>query len=82
MPPRPSSLAKAYPAGARALPVAGLHRAMVARGWTSMRSDFAADWFHPRDRGYRVWAEAFWKAIVAAPALALLGLAPAPHPAS
>lgn len=22
--------------------------------------DFAADWFHPNNRGYKVWADAFW----------------------
>ena len=49
----------------RGLPVAGLHHAMVTRGWWSMATDFAADWFHPRDRGYRVWAYAFWDAIEA-----------------
>jgi lysophospholipase L1-like esterase len=21
---------------------------------------YAADWFHPNDRGYQVWADAFW----------------------
>jgi len=25
-----------------------------------MVTDFAADWFHPNDRGHRVWAQAFW----------------------
>jgi len=25
-----------------------------------MLTQFAADWFHPNDRGYRVWAETFW----------------------
>jgi acyl-CoA thioesterase I len=25
--------------------------------------DFAADWFHPNDRGYHVWADAFWSNI-------------------
>ena len=28
-----------------------------------MITDFAADWFHPNDRGHRVWADAFWEAI-------------------
>ena len=45
----------------RGLPVAQLHRAMRERGWKSMVTDFAADWFHPNDRGYRVWADAFWE---------------------
>ena len=47
----------------RGLPVARLHRAMRERGWTSMVTDFAADWFHPNDRGHRVWADAFSQAI-------------------
>lgn len=28
-----------------------------------MITDFAADWFHPNDRGHRLWADAFWEAI-------------------
>jgi vancomycin resistance protein YoaR len=28
-----------------------------------MATDFAADWFHPNDRGHRVWADAFWAAM-------------------
>jgi len=47
----------------RRLPVATLHDAMSQRGWTSMLTDFAPDWFHPNERGYRVWAGAFWDAI-------------------
>lgn len=50
-------------AGARGLPVARLHDAMRQRGWTSMITDFAADWFHPNDRGHRLWADVFWEAI-------------------
>lgn len=50
-------------AGARGLAVARLHRAMRDRGWKSMLTDFAPDWFHPNDRGYRLWADAFWTAI-------------------
>ena len=30
---------------------------------------FAADWFHPNDRGHRVWAQAFWRAIDGSPQL-------------
>ena len=26
-------------------------------------TSFAADWFHPNDRGHRVWADAFWQEI-------------------
>lgn len=61
-------------AGSRGLPVARLHRAMVQRGWTSMLTDFAADWFHPRDRGHRIWVEAFWEAMVADPELYQAGV--------
>lgn len=42
------------------VPVA-LHEALRARGWSAMATDFAADWFHPNDRGHRVWADAFWR---------------------
>ena len=51
----------------RSLPVAGVHDATQRRGWASMLTDFAADWFHPRDRGYRIWADAFWEAMVSDP---------------
>ena len=40
---------------------AGLHRAQQAQGWQAMFTSFAADWFHPNDRGHRVWADAFWQ---------------------
>lgn len=49
-------------ARARNLPVALLHDTMRDRGWTSMITDFAPDWFHPNDRGHRLWADAFWAA--------------------
>ena len=29
----------------------------------AMLTQFAADWFHPNDRGHRVWADAFWQEI-------------------
>ena len=41
-------------------PVA-LHDALKAQGWQAMLTQFAADWFHPNDRGHRVWADAFWR---------------------
>ena len=40
-------------------PVA-LHQALMEQGWQAMGTQFAADWFHPNDRGHRVWADAFW----------------------
>ena len=47
-------------AAARGLPVVALHEALRREGWAAMASEFAADWFHPNDRGHRVWADAFW----------------------
>ena len=32
-----------------------------------MATQFAADFFHPHDRGHRVWADAFWAGVAAAP---------------
>lgn len=61
-------------AQARDLPFAELHDATRRRGWPSMLTDFAVDWFHPRDRGYRVWTVAFWEAMVDDPAFAALRL--------
>jgi acyl-CoA thioesterase-1 len=49
-------------AKARGLPVAALHDTMRDRGWRSMLTDFAPDLFHPNNRGYRLWADAFWAA--------------------
>lgn len=64
---RTSDEAAAYvetQARARGLPVARLHDTTRDRGWASMITDFAPDWFHPNDRGYRRWADAFWTASV------------------
>ena len=47
----------------RGLRVARLHEQMRRRGWWSMLTDYAADWFHPNDRGHRVWASAFLAAL-------------------
>jgi acyl-CoA thioesterase I len=38
-----------------------LHDALEAQGARAMLTQFAADWFHPNDRGHRVWADAFWQ---------------------
>ena len=38
-----------------------LHEALRAQGPGAMLTQFAADWFHPNDRGHRVWADAFWR---------------------
>lgn len=48
----------------RGLRPVALHDALKAQGWTAMGTQFAADWFHPNDRGHRVWADAFWREIV------------------
>lgn len=54
-------------AGLRGLTVIGLHTALRRAGWSAMLTQTAADWFHPNDRGYRVWADAFWAAVSASP---------------
>jgi len=38
-----------------------LHEAQRRAGWSAMLTHFAADWFHPDDRGHRLWADAFWR---------------------
>ena len=43
-------------------PVA-LHDAQRRAGWSTMLTHFAADWFHPNDRGHELWADAFWREI-------------------
>lgn len=50
------------------LTVVPLHAALQREGWTAMLTQTAADWFHPDDHGYRVWAAAFWPAVQAAAA--------------
>jgi acyl-CoA thioesterase-1 len=57
-------------AEANGLFVVRLHDAEQARGSVAMLTDFAADWFHPNDRGHRVWADAFWNQIANDPLLA------------
>lgn len=47
--------------------VAPLHDALRREGWWAMATRFAADFFHPNDRGHRVWAKAFWGGIREAP---------------
>lgn len=42
-----------------------LHDALKSQGWHAMLTQFAADWFHPNDRGHQVWADAFWSRISA-----------------
>ena len=42
-----------------------LHEALHAEGKRAMLTDFAPDWFHPNDRGHRVWARTFEATIAA-----------------
>ncbi len=48
-------------AEARGLRPVALPEALRAQGNRAMLTQFAADWFHPNDRGHRVWADAFWE---------------------
>lgn len=50
---------------ARGLRPVALHEAQRRAGWSAMLTHFAADWFHPDDRGHRLWADAFWREIEA-----------------
>ena len=50
------------------LPVVVLHLALRREGWPAMLTKFAADWFGPNDRGYRVWADTFWARTSSSPA--------------
>jgi len=66
--------------------VVPLHDALRKEGWSAMATQFAADFFHPNDRGHRVWAKAFWGGIRKAPVGARLRPAseeapPRPNPA-
>jgi len=45
------------------LTIAPLHMSMKNKGWPSMFYLYAHDWFHPNDKGYEVWHDAFWKVI-------------------
>lgn len=47
----------------RGLRPVALHEAQRRAGWSAMLTHFAADWFHPDDRGHRLWADAFWREI-------------------
>jgi lysophospholipase L1-like esterase len=41
------------------LTVVPLHETMKRQGITGILTQFARDFFHPNDRGYRIWASAF-----------------------
>jgi lysophospholipase L1-like esterase len=67
---------KARAAGHEPVP---LHDAMESRGRTAMLTDYAADCFHPSNRGHRVWADAVRATVQQ---LAHGAFAPAVEPAS
>ncbi|WP_426625367.1 SGNH/GDSL hydrolase family protein [Leifsonia sp. McL0607] len=48
----------------RGLTVVPLHDAMRREGFRGAITQFAEDWFHPNDHGYRVWASAFLPAVL------------------
>lgn len=50
-------------AAARGLRVVGLHALTKRQGLRGVATQFAGDLFHPNDRGYRVWAQAFEAAV-------------------
>lgn len=52
-------------ANAYGLRSVALHEALRSQGWQAMFTQFSADWFHPNDRGHRVWADASWTAVEA-----------------
>lgn len=64
------------------LRVVRLHDAEQGRGPVAMLTDFAADWFHPNDRGHRVWADAFWNRIATDPVLSAAPRGSLTRPAS
>jgi acyl-CoA thioesterase-1 len=51
-------------AAERGLVVVPLHEATRRQGVRGILTDFANDWFHPNDRGYRVWAGVFRPAVI------------------
>lgn len=51
-------------AAERGLTVVPLHEAMRRQGIRGAITQFAEDWFHPNDHGYRVWASAFLPAVI------------------
>lgn len=64
----------------RGLELVGLHDATMREGLWGVATQFAGDLFHPNDRGYRVWADAFQSAVERR--LDALASGPEPEPAS
>jgi lysophospholipase L1-like esterase len=50
-------------AAAHGIPVVPIHEVLRRRGWRGMFGDYAADFFHPNDRGHQIWADAFWSVL-------------------
>jgi acyl-CoA thioesterase-1 len=50
-------------AAERGMPTVELHARTARQGGWGMMTQFAGDLFHPNDRGYKVWADAFWPAV-------------------
>ena len=69
-------------ARANGLSTVRLHDAEQARGSIAMLTDFAADWFHPNDRGHRLWADVFWDQLSRTAALTPTPTYPGQEPAS
>ncbi|WP_248305752.1 SGNH/GDSL hydrolase family protein [Agromyces sp. H66] len=67
-------------AGEFGLTVVPLHTVTRLRGVRRMFTHFAADFFHPNDHGYKVWAEAFRSALIADLDARFPADAPAPTP--
>lgn len=49
----------------RGLTVVPIYAATRERGLRGVLTEFAEDAFHPNDRGYEVWADTFWPAVLA-----------------
>jgi lysophospholipase L1-like esterase len=64
------------------LTVVPLHTVTRLQGVRAIVSQFAIDFFHPNDHGYRVWAQAFRPALVADLAARFPADATAPAPAA
>ncbi|WP_024355582.1 SGNH/GDSL hydrolase family protein [Leucobacter chironomi] len=47
----------------RGLAVVPIYEATRARGVRGILTEFAEDAFHPNDRGYEIWADAFWPVV-------------------
>ena len=54
-----------HPGAPGGLTVVPLHATTKRQGLRSVLTQFANDMFHPNDRGYRVWAEAFLPSLTA-----------------